>query len=65
MFKRMGGGGVKGFLNNVKKNCTFLAGWLPLLGNIEIFLKFPFFDKLPVVFAVVTGTMVVCVSAPI
>ena len=28
MFKRKGGG-VKGFLNNVKKNCTFLAGWLP------------------------------------
>ena len=28
MFKR--GGGVKGLLNNVKKNCTFLKGWLPL-----------------------------------
>ena len=27
-----GGGGVKGLLNNVKKNCTFLKGWLPLLG---------------------------------
>ena len=24
-------GGVKGLLNNVKKNCTFLNGWLPLL----------------------------------
>ena len=24
-----GGGGVKGLLNNVKKNCTFLKGWLP------------------------------------
>ena len=23
------GGGVKGLLNNVKKNCTFLNGWLP------------------------------------
>ena len=23
------GGGVKGLLNNVKKNCTFLTGWLP------------------------------------
>ena len=23
-------GGVKGLLNNVKKNCTFLNGWLPL-----------------------------------
>ena len=23
------GGGVKGLLNNVKKNCTFLKGWLP------------------------------------
>ena len=31
MFKRKGGGGgAKGFLNNVKKSCTFLAGWLPL-----------------------------------
>ena len=28
MFKRKGGG-VKGLLNNVKKNCTFLNGWLP------------------------------------
>ena len=25
------GGGVKGLLNNVKKNCTFLKGGLPLL----------------------------------
>merc|ERR1711973_941902 len=25
------GGGVKGLLNNVQKNCTFLKGWLPLL----------------------------------
>ena len=24
-----GGGGAKGFLNNVQKNCTFLKGWLP------------------------------------
>ena len=24
------GGGVKGLLNNVQKNCTFLNGWLPL-----------------------------------
>ena len=24
-----GGGGAKGLLNNVKKNCTFLSGWLP------------------------------------
>ena len=29
MFKQKGGG-VKGLLNNVKKNCTFLNGWLPL-----------------------------------
>ena len=29
MFKRKGGG-IKGLLNNVKKNCTFLTGWLPL-----------------------------------
>ena len=28
MFKRKGGG-VKGLLNNVKKNCTFPNGWLP------------------------------------
>ena len=26
-----GGRGVKGLLNNVQKNCTFLGGWLPLL----------------------------------
>ena len=25
-----GGEGVKGLLNNVQKNCTFLNGWLPL-----------------------------------
>ena len=24
-----GGGGVKGLLNNVQKNCTFLSGWHP------------------------------------
>ena len=24
------GGGVKGLLNNVQKNCTFLSGWHPL-----------------------------------
>ena len=24
------GGGAKGLLNNVQKNCTFLKGWLPL-----------------------------------
>ena len=29
MFKQKGGG-VKGLLNNVQKNCTFLKGWLPL-----------------------------------
>ena len=28
MFKKKGGG-VKGLLNNVKKNCIFLKGWLP------------------------------------
>ena len=33
MFKRKGGG-VKGLLNNVKKNCTFLKGRLPL-GDIK------------------------------
>ena len=31
MFKKKGeGGGVKGFLNNVKKNCTIGMGRLPL-----------------------------------
>ena len=30
MFKTREGGGVKGRLNNVKKNCTIGAGWLPL-----------------------------------
>ena len=30
MFKRKGGGRVKGLLNNVKKNCTFLSWRLPL-----------------------------------
>ena len=36
MFKRKGEG-VKGLLNNVKKNCTFLTGWLPLrLENIKV-----------------------------
>ena len=25
------GGGGKGLLNNVQKNCTFLKGWLPLI----------------------------------
>ena len=33
MFKRKGGKGVKGLLNNVKKNCTFLTRWLPLPGQ--------------------------------
>ena len=35
MFKRKGGGGVKGLLNNVKKNCTFLKGWLPLSVDVD------------------------------
>ena len=30
MFVQTKGGGVKGLLNNVKKNCTFLSWWLPL-----------------------------------
>ena len=29
MFKRKGGGGVKGFLNNVKKTALFLSGGFP------------------------------------
>ena len=29
MFKRRVGGGIKGFLNNVQKNCTFLTARLP------------------------------------
>ena len=39
MFKRKGGGGVKGLLNNVKKNCTFLSGWLPLLHLKDGFME--------------------------
>ena len=35
MFKRKGGGGFKGLLNNVKKNCTFLTGRLPLQHSIK------------------------------
>ena len=31
MFKTKGGGGVKGFLNNVQKNCRFGEGGHPLL----------------------------------
>ena len=27
------GGGVKGLLNNVQKNSTFLKRWLPLFAN--------------------------------
>ena len=43
MFKRKGGG-VKGLLNNVQKNCTFLKGWLPLFrlhlkGGSKLFRK--------------------------
>ena len=34
MFKQKGGGG-KGLLNNVQKNCTFLNGWLPLDGFLR------------------------------
>ena len=30
------GGGVKGLLNNVQKNCTFLTRWLPLPSCIII-----------------------------
>ena len=41
MFKRKGGG-VKGFLNNVKKNCTFFTGWLPLFSIILFFLETKF-----------------------
>ena len=39
-----GGGGVKGLLNNVQKNCTFLAGWLPL--SLSFGEKRPKFMKL-------------------
>ena len=31
------GGGVKGLLNNVKKNCTLLTGRLPLLPWLNVF----------------------------
>jgi len=30
------GGGVKGLLNNVQKNCTFLKGRLPLPNQTQI-----------------------------
>ena len=29
------GGGVKGLLNNVQKNCTFLKGGLPLVNSVS------------------------------
>ena len=35
MFKRKGGGG-KGFLNNVQKNCTFLTARLPLTDDVTL-----------------------------
>ena len=40
MFKRKGGGGVKGLLNNVKKNCTFLTCRLPLSAYLKILNSF-------------------------
>ena len=30
------GGGVKGLLNNVKKNCTFLSCRLPILSHLHV-----------------------------
>ena len=36
MFKRKGGGGVKGFLNNVKKTALFLHGIFPYATNKSI-----------------------------
>ena len=30
------GGGVKGLLNNVQKNCTFLKRWLPSQHNAKL-----------------------------
>ena len=35
MFKRKGEG-IKGLLNNVKKNCTFLKGGLPLTDLVKL-----------------------------
>ena len=35
---QINGGGVKGLLNNVQKNCTFLKGWHPLVSWWEIWL---------------------------
>ena len=37
MFKTKGGGGVKGFLNNVQKNCGSGAGWHPLPSFLTYF----------------------------
>ena len=34
------GGGVKGLLNNVQKNCTFLTGRLPLCMPLQTILLF-------------------------
>ena len=50
MFKRRVGGGVKGFLNNVQKNCTFLTGRLPLdtLCPINLFAELKLFHHIRV-----------------
>ena len=49
MFKRKGGGGVKGLLNNVKKTALFLHGGLPkcaLKMQLLILLAHQKFDSL-------------------
>ena len=45
MFKQKGGG-VKGLLNNVKKNCTFLKGWLPFASEEKEWHQVPGVDLL-------------------
>ena len=51
MFKRKGGG-VKGLLNNVQKNCTFLKGWLPLSrsSSLVLFTLFQRFQQCTSIF---------------
>ena len=41
MFKQKGGG-VKGFLDNVKKNCTFLIRKLPLFDQFLLAVFLPY-----------------------
>ena len=48
MFKQMGGVGANGFLNNVKKNCTFFTGWLPYGKKKKFSIFFGAWNILPI-----------------